>query len=87
MITIFRVYANGTPRVSFKFLLKSPRSQNLDLILDDVAAKISAKTGYAVRTLYTTQGKKIVTASVIEDGGTYVATGTERFKAAAYGIR
>ena len=53
---LFRVYANGIPRVSYKFLLKSPRSQNLDLILDDVAAKISAKTGYAVRTLYTTQG-------------------------------
>jgi len=80
------VYANGIPRVSYKFLLKSPRSQNLDLILDDVAAKISAKTGYAVRTLYTTQGKKITNASMLEDGGTYVATGTEKFKTAAYGI-
>ena len=55
--------------------------------MDDVASKISAKTGYAVRNLYTAQGKKITAAGSIEDGGTYVATGSEKYKSAAYGIR
>jgi hypothetical protein len=39
--------------------LKSPRSQQLDYILDDVAVKISANNGYAVRNLFTVSGEKI----------------------------
>ena len=51
----FSVYANGNSRTPYKFLLKSPRSQNLDHILDDVAIKISKKTGAAIRHMYTTE--------------------------------
>jgi hypothetical protein len=53
------VYANGNPRVNFRFLLKSPRSQHLDYILDDVGVKISAKTGFAIRNLFAVSGEKI----------------------------
>merc|ERR1711953_490609 len=79
------VYANGNSRTPYKFLLKSPRSQNLDHILDDVAIKISKKTGAAIRHMYTTEGKKILNANQVEDGGTYVACGNEKFKQMAYG--
>ncbi|CBY19704.1 unnamed protein product [Oikopleura dioica] len=80
------VYANGNPRVNFRFLLKSPRSQHLDYILDDVAVKISAKTGYAIRNLFAVSGEKIKEASEIRDGESYVAAGVEKFKRAAYGM-
>merc|ERR1711962_1789942 len=79
------VYANGNSRTPYKFLLKSPRSQNLDHILDDVVIKISKKTGAAIRHMYTTEGKKILNASQVEDGGTYIACGNEKFKQMAYG--
>ncbi|CAG5110225.1 Oidioi.mRNA.OKI2018_I69.chr2.g4649.t1.cds [Oikopleura dioica] len=80
------VYANGNPRVNFRFLLKSPRSQKLDYILDDVAVKISAKTGYAIRNLFAMSGEKITDAAQIRDGESYVAAGVEKFKRAAYGM-
>ncbi|PIK40598.1 hypothetical protein BSL78_22547, partial [Apostichopus japonicus] len=80
------VYRNGdTLYPSVRLLLTKRMLSNWDVVLQVVTDRVNLING-AVRKLWHMDGSKVMELSEIENEGSYVASGQERFKKVAYGI-
>ena len=75
------VYKNGDSHFPGKKIVVSPKYiRNFDTFLDRVTRDIRA--GVAVRSIRTpAHGSRVTQLNKLDNGGTYVAVGSERFKA------
>ena len=75
------VIKNGDARhQGTKFIVNRKRYRTFESLLADITSHISPSFG-AVRQLYTpTSGRKIESIEELDSGGTYIASGFERFK-------
>lgn len=63
-----------------KFVVSRRRYRTFDSLLSDITHQISAPFG-AVRRLYTPKGSRQIRGiDDLEGGGTYIASGSEKFK-------